>query len=221
MDDIILKLIPKENITVEFLELVTKIANGEDINLSGYEVFEVSDKVLSFKEDIVKYLLEHGFHSLIEVESINEELITQTTPQNKVVAIFQAYLDKVNIDSELIIVDPYFYAGSANLNYLNILSSVLSRYINKIDTIIIITKNEINNKSQVDNTLLNLKSTLNIIHNITNDFHDRFWISNSRQNGVVLGTSFNGLGNRIALIDRLNISDVRLIVTELNNRSLI
>ena len=48
-----------------------------------------------------------------------------------------------------------------------------------------------------------------------NEFHDRFWVGIDNRKGVVLGTSLNGIGKKIALVDILKESDVDAIIDEL------
>ena len=46
------------------------------------------------------------------------------------------------------------------------------------------------------------------------DFHDRFWIAD-RKKGFYTGTSINGIGKRISLINLLSEEDVEIIIDEL------
>lgn len=63
-----------------------------------------------------------------------------------------------------------------------------------------------------------MNTTVTIKYN--NDFHDRFWISD-RKKGFYTGTSFNGVGKRIALINLLSPDDVTEIITELTKQTII
>lgn len=54
----------------------------------------------------------------------------------------------------------------------------------------------------------------------TSEFHDRFWISN-RKKGFYTGTSLNGVGKRISLINTISEEDVRQIVEELVKNNVI
>lgn len=223
MSDIIWILKPKDE-NDNYIDLVVKISNKQDINLSDYEIQDVQSVVFTFKDEIVKYLTEHGFTSLIESELLLEHVVTKGTPDNKIIPIIQKYLDKVIIDNELIIVDPFFFAKPKNPNYINVFEQIIDKYIPIIDTILIVT-----NTFAIDNTIKNgiiatlqaKKTTINIIHKQHNDYHDRYWVSGAREKGVVMGTSLNSLGNKLALLDRLNTTDVRSIITELTNDGLI
>jgi hypothetical protein len=75
--------------------------------------------------------------------------------------------------------------------------------------------------SSIEALLQSHKPSLNIIHSKSDDFHDRYWISGNREKAILTGTSINGLGNKFALVDRVNTSDVRVIVNELKSRGLI
>jgi hypothetical protein len=54
----------------------------------------------------------------------------------------------------------------------------------------------------------------------SNDFHDRFWIAN-RNKGFCTGTSLNGVGKKISLINEIADEDVKDIIAELESRDLI
>lgn len=221
--DILLKLTPKQE-NVDFTDLVVKISNDQDINLRDYEVNEVTDVVFSYKEEIETYILEHGLSSLINSKLIYEHLVPQGANVNNIIRILHRYLDKVGLDNELIIVDPYFLAPTRDITYTNTVFQTIGKYLTTIDTIRIITfpnKVDIALKTSIETALKASKPLLNIIHTTSANYHDRFWISNNREKGIVTGTSLNGLGNRYALIDRLNLSDVRDIVRALTADGLI
>ncbi|MEI6852009.1 MAG: hypothetical protein WCL06_04165 [Bacteroidota bacterium] len=223
MSNIIWILTPKKE-NLDYSDLIVKISKKQDINLADYDIGQVNSVVYSFKDEIVEYLLEHGFSSLISSGLILEQIVAKGTPVNKIIPLIQSYLDRVNIDKELIIVDPYFFAKQRTPGYVNFIDQVLDKYIPTIEDLIIVTNSyaiDATVKSAIISTLKGKKPSLNIIHKQNDDFHDRFWISGAREKGLVMGTSMNGLGNKIALIDRLNTSDVRDIITELKNNGLL
>lgn len=224
MSDIIWILKPKRENLV-YTDLVVKISNNQDINLRDYEISQVQSVVHTFKDEIVKYLLEYGFTSLVSSELLLEHIVAKGTPDNKIIPVVQTYLDRVNIDKELIIVDPYFFAARPkNRNYVSVLDQILDKYISIIDDLIIVTNShnvDATIKNSIETSLKAKKATLNIVHKQHNDYHDRYWISGAREKGIVFGTSLNSLGNKVALLDRLNTTDVRKIITELTNDRLL
>ncbi|RKR80094.1 hypothetical protein BDD43_0188 [Mucilaginibacter gracilis] len=206
-----------------YIDLVVNLSNKEGVDLSNYDVSQVSSVVYSFKDEIVEHLLNNGFSSLISADLLLEDVVAKDTPANKIIPLLQRYLDKIGIKDELIIVDPYFFAKSKNPDYVTIVIQVLAKYLLQITQLIFITNYSIDAtlKAAIEFSLKKLNPSLNIIHQLSYDYHDRFWISGDREKGVVMGTSLNGLGNKLALVDRLNIVDVRLIVKELISDGLI
>jgi hypothetical protein len=220
--NIIWKLIPKCD-ELNYTDLVVKIANNQDINLRDYDVAYISSVVHSFKDEIIDYILEHGLSSLINSEPILEHFVVKGESPNKIVSAMHRYLDKVGIDNELIIIDPYFLTSSDS-TYPNLVDQIISKYLSQLDTIIIITfSNNVNAtvKANIELLLKTRKPTLSIVYKTSDDYHDRFWISNHRANGILTGTSINGFGKRYALLERLNTNDVGDIVKSLNTHGLI
>ena len=221
--DIIWKLTPKiENI--DCTDLVVKISKEQDINLRDYKFELVESVVFSFKDEIVDYILEHGLSSLINSEPLLEHLVVKGATQNHIVGAIHKYLDKVGVDNELIIIDPYFYAPTTDTTYAATIDLTLDKYLAQVDTLHIITypnKVDATLKTTIETNLKTKKPLINILHKTSNDYHDRFWISNNREKGILTGTSLNGYGKRYSLLDRLNTSDVREIVNSLQTNGLI
>lgn len=214
--NIVWTLTPKKD-GLNYVDLITKIANEEDLNLKDYRIGQVTSVVQTFKDDFIDYVSEHGLTALIESGLLTEQVIPKGASPNNIVGALHKYLDKVGIDNELIIIDPYFFAPTPDITYVSTIESVLDRYLPKLDTIHIITSLKVDPTlvSTIEGALKTKKPTLNIIHKTSSDYHDRFWISNSREKGIITGTSINGYGKKYALLDRLNTSDVREIVSSL------
>lgn len=219
---ILLRLKPI-NENADFTDIVVKISNKEDINLKDFIVEQPHESFFDYLDEIQKYIIENGVTSLLTISELNESVVPRGTPTDKIIEILHKYLDKISIDQELIIIDPYFFARNTDTTYPNTIFDVLSKFLPVINTLIIITNNRVDNliKTSIQNLLQNAKPSISIIHKTTDNFHDRFWISNNREKGIVTGTSLNGLGRKIALIDRLNITDVRDIIASLDLEGLL
>jgi hypothetical protein len=205
-------------------ELFLQIARNESVSFEEYEVFQVPSPVYTFKEEFIEHIAKHGLSSLVNSDLILEHIVPKGSGLNSTVPILHKYLNKVGIDNELIIVDPYFFSNSSNSNHSNEVVSILSPYLSSLQDLYIVTNsNSTNNsiKTDIISGICAINSSINIHHNTSNDYHDRFWISNNREKGMITGTSLNGFGNRLALIDRLNTSDVRDIIQNLKNDGLI
>ena len=220
---ITLKLIPK-NENADFTAIVTKISNEQDVNLKDFEVSEMTAGFYSYLEEIQEYIIENGATSLYSIESLNESFVPQGATADKIITILHRYLDRIGIDNELIIIDPYFFANTHDtVTYTQTIVDVLEKYLTAISTVIIITNKKVDYalKSSIISKLKDVKSSLIIEHKESQNYHDRFWISNKREKGIVTGTSLNGLGRKYALVDRLNITDVRSIVSSLVSEELL
>lgn len=215
--------------TVLLGDVLQKIVRKEDFNLNDYDVSfanTLSQFLDNYQKEVADFIIDKGFSNFINTQILNESVIPRGTDQPKIINILTKYLTKVGIDNELIIVDPFFLAPTRIPNYAQLVESILINFISAIDTLKIITtanptKVDTTLLAQIDTTLKVHKPSLQIIHTTTNDFHDRFWISNNREKGIVTGTSLNGFGNKFALVDRLNISDVREVIDELLTQGLI
>jgi hypothetical protein len=67
-------------------------------------------------------------------------------------------------------------------------------------------------KADIHTVVNTLNTSVQIRDFSTDEFHDRYWIDPDKNIGIVMGNSLNGLGNKIALIDKLNSDDVAEIV---------
>lgn len=215
--EIIWKLTPKKEV-IDYTNLVVKISNEQDINLRDFKVEEITSVIYCFREEIIDYILENGLSSLINTVPLLEHLVPKGATQNTIVDALHKYLDKVGIDNELIIIDPYFFAPTSDTTYLSTIDLALEKYLPQVDTLHIITypnKVDATLKTSIETNLKAKKPSLNILHKTSNEYHDRFWISNKRERGILTGTSLNGYGKKYSLLDRLNTSDVRYIVNSL------
>lgn len=150
------------------------------------------------------------------LEYITEEVLWKNMTDDEKAKKFSQYL--LGIDSEgneLIIVDPYFFSSEES-DYCDLLASILNQ--SKARKIIVVTDKH-NCKQASANKISNkMNKVLEVKY--SNCFHDRFWIAN-RKKGFYTGTSFNGIGKKISLINTLPQDDVKDIIDELSAQSLI
>lgn len=229
MEEITYLIVRKKSTCTPINDILLKIAANKDVNFKGYSVGFVaafSDLLYDHKDEVIEFMAEHGYAEFMNTVPMNESVVPKGATQPQVVTIMNTYLTKLGIDNELIIIDPYFLAPTRIPNYPQLIESILKNHFTNLETLRIITTC---NTSKIDNSLLSSiesllqshKPTLKIIHNTSDNFHDRYWISNNRERAIVTGTSINGLGNKLALVDRVNNSDVKDIVNELKSSGLI
>lgn len=150
--------------------------------------------------------------------SIKESVLPQNMNQNDILAIYRDYFNRINtMNNELIIMDPYLFPEICNddTEYIDFLKNIL--YSAEAEKYIIITRTvNPNNRCKVaiESEFSNL-----IIHE-TNEYHDRIWISD-RKKGFFTGTSINGIGKKLALINFIKSEDVEFIVEILQGAELL
>lgn len=159
---------------------------------------------------INRYMQQNGLSFFTE-----EVLWKNKTVQEKATT-FSKYLHEISADgNELIIVDPYLFSDDSD-EYCDMLALIINEANAK--SIVVITDPKNINGLSYNKVAGKISITLTI--NNSKDYHDRFWISN-RKKGFYTGTSLNGIGKKISLINLLTDSDVEEIVNELQVNHLI
>lgn len=100
--------------------------------------------------------MERGLSSLINSELLLEHVVPKGALQNKIIGALQMYLDKVGVDNELIIIDPYFFASTVDTTYAETIDLTLDRYLPQVNSLHIITypnKVDATLKTTIENNL--------------------------------------------------------------------
>ena len=147
---------------------------------------------------------------------VEEEVLWKNLTNEEKVGKFSTYLAKISSEGkELIIVDPYLFKDESN-EYCGMVASVIN--IAKAQSVVAVTDPKNYRGSSYNKIKENVNNTIEVKY--SDDFHDRFWISN-RKKGFYTGTSFNGIGKRISLINLLSEDDVTAIIEELHKKNLV
>jgi hypothetical protein len=142
-------------------------------------------------------------------------LITGLGPEERNNAIL--YLsDKLAGTKSLTICDPYFLKKQKSVpakvtatEFVELLPQTLKR-------IELFTKPRARDKEFADHLNAGLRGRgIRLVHRKTEKVHDRVWIKDFDE-AFVVGTSFNGLGNKCAFILDLPQSDKRQFISSLN-----
>lgn len=148
------------------------------------------------------------FSSYFVKHNIFEEKVAPKTPNiDTAIDILIDEVNKISDDSNVLtIIDPYFWDLKVGINYYNQLFEGLN-----FDNLQIVSF-EIKDKQtkKFVNSILNAHSKKIKIESIK-DCHDRFWITNNGK-GVVVGTSFNGIGKKLSLIYQISDDDMKELI---------
>lgn len=154
-------------------------------------------------------------------ETLLEYLLRKSLNPTEIKNIFKEFLDGIDIEDELIIIDPYLFPKRRDPDYKTVLLSIVKTQISKVNKLKVITSDKFDPdlKDEIENELRQLKNTITFHHKISDEFHDRFWLSNKK--GLLVGTSLNGVGKKYSLINNLAQSDFEELMGALKTNELI
>lgn len=197
----------------EYAKLPMTELNGKSLNDVGISI-EFCKRISD--DDVNSSILEYMQKN--NLQYLTEEVLWKNMTDKEKSEKFAEYLEAIKSEnSELIIVDPYlFHNAQSNGNYSAMLVSILKK--SKAKNIIVITDKT---HCQIkDINAFSSKIGIPLCVRYSTNFHDRFWIADRRA-GFCSGTSLNGVGKKISLINKLSQDDLTYIVEELINQSLI
>ncbi len=204
---------------VQYFRVETDLSKNTDILKK--ELFECVK--LKFEDCNPYYeqrqlVLKNGITNFIKPRN-SEFLGTPKDDKEEFVKTFQNFLDNINIENNLFIIDSYIFPNSYDSDYPSLIIDILKKYIPQLQKITFITNKHYNRTLQ-DEIFRKIESindgiSLNIKN--TDLFHDRFWLSSSNNKGAFIGTSLNGIGKKFTLIDYIKNDDVIKIFYELKN----
>lgn len=208
----------------ELKELGINVLNKSNVSYS----LEWTDQSLT-KEDIMLKLKEDYNIELLEIKAslnlarivnniinnrdtfnyqyLTEELLNIGDSKLSMELKIKDYLNRIESDNRtLLITDPFLFKGTEKEK--DFLVNILKE--SKSKNIITYTQSsdgfdEIHKKLEKEG--MNLKSY------VTTKIHDRFWICPESKKGFVLGTSLNGIGRKLALINDIKANDVYEILS--------
>lgn len=204
--DGVLKYIFSEYVKLPIKELGDK--SLEDLGIS----IEFCKRIDNEKSEFLlnHYMQQNG------LSYITEDVLWKNMTAEEKVRKISTYFEMISSEGkELIIVDPYLFKDE-NDDYCNMLSAIINN--SKAQSVIVVTERRNYQPASFDKISSNLNTTVTIKFN--NNFHDRFWIAD-RKKGFYTGTSLNGVGKKISLINLLSSNDVTEIITELFQQAII
>lgn len=221
---IFLRLDPNDKF--DFQKFVVEYANRRPVDLTECNISNIDDPAFYFRDTCVQQILEHGLTTYLKMDLILEEVTTPRTPPDRVEEILIRFLTHISIDNELIIIDPYFFAPRIDASCVTRVCNIIQPFISTLTELKIVTASHssaysANSKNLVVTAINSLSPGMTISHTQSNELHDRFWISNKREKGILNGTSLNGLGKKYAVIDYLEDDDVKAIISDFSSRQLI
>jgi hypothetical protein len=201
---VIVKSLREDIGIVDFFKRLEEIDIGREF---GYARLDAS----SIRDILREYISEHGISSLFRFSLACDAVLHGGIHVDEIESVILSFIQRLNGTKHLLIVDPYFYSDDPTC--LSLFERIMSELSSRLEKVTIITNGRNTHLSSVMHGVLrNVVTSVKIQDVVTDEFHDRFWIDLDSNQGVVMGTSLNGIGKKIALVDYLESGDVKAIV---------
>jgi hypothetical protein len=174
------------------------------------------------ESELKRLVAEKGVSYVWQVVRLQEAVLARTQNVPAIVTLLAAMLSRLAPTQDFVIVDRFLLTKSKSSDYLRTLVSLIEPICRAVCQLIIVTGRNYDPQLLTDLIAQASPPGSNclITHQISDTFHDRFWIAD-RQRGLFIGTSLNGIGLRYALADYLHENDVRDVVTALVSERLL
>ena len=196
---------------------------GNRLQQRGIEVY-ILDVDTYCLEMCHKLIMEKGPRYILSLERLQEEVLPKIGSIDLLIKVLSNYLQALSPSKDLTIVDRYFFSvkSSDRAEYLCTFREIFGLLIPKVAMVRFITKPDHDRAlyKDIKSVLIDLNPEINVVHKMTNDFHDRYWIADEVK-GLFIGTSLNGIGRKYELTDFMKDEDTAIIVKELRRASLI
>lgn len=199
---------------------VNNLKDGEDISqffkrfyeseLSrDFGVYRLSLDAL--RPNIQQYVIEHGLSSLFYNYLACDAIMHPGFSTDEIETIVIGMISKLDGVKHLLIVDAFFYDDRPDC--LVLLEKIVRSISSKLEKVSLITQGKkASIRLAVHNVFSKVVANIQINDVVSDNFHDRYWIDFDSTKGVMVGTSLNGIGKKIAMIDYANSADSREIV---------
>lgn len=201
---------PKNESTsfAEFPELLHKSGLLED-----YSFAQLTVPVLHFRNEFLEHIAQYGLSSIYHFSIAMEDVTSSSMAINEIENVITKFVSGLDGAKRIVIIDPYLYSKSKTVDVPVTFKNLLSAFSSELQEIVFVTNGEKNEIGvDIHAAVTSLRATATIKDFVTDEFHDRYWIDPDNLIGIVMGTSLNGLGNKVALVDKLRDDDVAEIV---------
>ncbi|CAI8793230.1 SIS domain-containing protein [Pseudomonas marginalis] len=197
---IYVKSYKKGSDVVDFLKEVNKHPEFSHFLVTRFNAINARDY---FRE----YIVENGISSLFSFSLTCDAVMHRGIHVDEIADIVLQFVGKLNGVRDLFIIDPYFYSDDPDC--VALFEKMMSALSDQLKSVTFFTNGRRTSKSSSMHLALKaVAPNVSIGDVVTEEFHDRFWIDAENMTGIVMGTSLNGIGKKLALIDHLSKLDV-------------
>lgn len=203
MKKIIIEVILK-NDNMNYTDFSKKL---KEANISeNFGISQITLPAYYFRQEFLDHITEHGLSSLFNFTFSMEDITSPSMLIDEIEVVISKFLASLKGAKRLLIIDPYFFAKSTKIDVSALFSRLLMQISSDLEEICFITNGKKNDEK--NKILADLDKKIKVYNVTTDEFHDRYWIDPDNNKGILMGTSLNGLGNKISLIDHLKERDI-------------
>lgn len=192
-----------ENTYMEFSRLMCEAGLTQ-----RYQLSLITNPAGVFVFDVMELASKVGINSLLNCSVSMEDITSPSYDFDFVIETVLKFTTKLLPAKKLLVIDPYFYADSKP-STLKVLRSLMLPFAETLEELCIIHDgSHVKGAIEFRKIICDVIPGIKIVEISSREFHDRFWLNPENQSGVVFGTSLNGVGKKISLVDRLHKSDV-------------
>ncbi|MFT8550368.1 MAG: hypothetical protein ABF739_04665 [Acetobacter okinawensis] len=194
-------------------DLHKTVENNYDANIQF-----ISNPDILFEKKYREKIIREGFMSFLSGTLAMEDITSPSMEIDQIEGIFRKFVDNIDISSDLLVIDPYFFASKNPDNDYDLFLRCLSPVPQELKKITIIHNGKIEENALdiFKSKITSIKPDVEVIDRTCSIIHDRFWINTINKKGIVVGTSLNGIGKKVSIVDNLSHSDVNSILEELD-----
>jgi len=160
---------------------------------------------------IQQHIVDRGLSSLFYNHMTCDAVTHPGITTDEIEAIVLGIMKKLDGVKHLLIIDAFFYDNSpACLALLEKITRSLSSQLEKITLITQGTR--VAMRPAVHAVFEKVVPGAQVKDAVTDEFRDRYWIDADTTTGVIVGTSLNGIGKKVSMIDHASPGDSREIV---------
>lgn len=204
---------------------VKNLKDGEDIS-HFFKRFYQSDLSRDFgvyrlsldalRPHIQQHIIDHGLSSLFYSHMTCDAIMHPGFTTDEIEAVVLGIMSKLDGVKHLLIIDAFFYDDKPDC--LLLLEKIVRSMSSKLEKVTLITHGKrASMRLGMHKVFSTVVPGIQINDVVTDQFHDRYWIDVENTKGVMVGTSLNGIGKKIAMIDHANAADTREIVRLASN----
>lgn len=165
----------------------------------------------TLRAHIQQHMIDHGLSSLFYNHTTCDAITHPGLTVDEIEDVVLSIVSKLDGVRHLLIIDAFFYDDKPDC--LRLLEKMVRSLSSKLQEVTFITHGKrASSRPAVHNVFCSVVPDILIKDVVTEEFHDRYWIDIDAMKGIMIGTSLNGVGKKIAMIDYANSADIREIV---------